>query len=485
MDVEHNINGVSLAVYAFTSFLLVLFAITLIYVACAKRYRLNWFEKNLLETADTAEMNVSQEALMIESEPGSSRSPSRDKFWVPHNLQRQASVENFDESSDDNSIHGSVVSSRATPPPSTSSPYPTTSSAAGPGAAGVASTSASSGAGVGAGPSLSPSLLATSPQPQSDHQPCIGTDRHIILTPAPPRPKVSSMHTKLDYRKIDTSLYQKPQKSLSEPEEYRGSVHLTIFYDPTSGNLSVRLIEAQDLQARDFSGTADPYAKIRLLPDKGNVWQTRIHRKTLNPFFDEDFVFDVKPTTIARRTLEIIIYDFDAYSRHLAIGGMKIPLAQIDLAEKIDFWKKLTPCAEPDAKVDLGELRVSLAYLPGAERLNVNIIEARNLRVVDLTRSSSDPYVRVQITGAEMKDKRKKKTSVQRNTVCPVFNELLHFSMNRETLSKCKVEFTVHHDGLLGTSELGRAVIVPEHEKYIFNDISSTTDTSRWLALSD
>ena len=62
-------------------------------------------------------------------------------------------------------------------------------------------------------------------------------------------------------------------------------------------------------------------------------------------------MFDVKPTTIARRTLEIIIYDFDAYSRHLAIGGMKIHLAQIDLAEKIDFWKKLTPCAEPDVKV--------------------------------------------------------------------------------------------------------------------------------------
>lgn len=27
----------------------------------------------------------------------------------------------------------------------------------------------------------------------------------------------------------------------------------------------------------------DPYAKIRLLPDKNNVWQTRIHRRTLNP----------------------------------------------------------------------------------------------------------------------------------------------------------------------------------------------------------
>lgn len=41
--------------------------------------------------------------------------------------------------------------------------------------------------------------------------------------------------------------------------------------------------QANDLQPRDFSGTADPYAKIRLLPDRMNFWQTKIHKKTLNP----------------------------------------------------------------------------------------------------------------------------------------------------------------------------------------------------------
>ncbi|KAG8335339.1 hypothetical protein J6590_070577 [Homalodisca vitripennis] len=46
---------------------------------------------------------------------------------------------------------------------------------------------------------------------------------------------------------------------------------------------------AHDLQARDFSGTADPYAKIRLLPDRSNVWQTRIHKRTLNPEVKEWF----------------------------------------------------------------------------------------------------------------------------------------------------------------------------------------------------
>lgn len=39
-------------VYAVASFVLVLLAVMLMYVACSRRYRLNWFEKNLLESAD-------------------------------------------------------------------------------------------------------------------------------------------------------------------------------------------------------------------------------------------------------------------------------------------------------------------------------------------------------------------------------------------------------------------------------------------------
>jgi len=44
------------ALYGLVSFLLVMLVVMLLYVACSKKYRLNWFEKNLLETAETAEM---------------------------------------------------------------------------------------------------------------------------------------------------------------------------------------------------------------------------------------------------------------------------------------------------------------------------------------------------------------------------------------------------------------------------------------------
>lgn len=42
-----------------------------------------------------------------------------------------------------------------------------------------------------------------------DVVPIARSDKHVILASAPVRPKVSSMQTKLDHTKIDTSLYQK------------------------------------------------------------------------------------------------------------------------------------------------------------------------------------------------------------------------------------------------------------------------------------
>lgn len=137
------------------------------------------------------------------------------------------------------------------------------------------------------------------------------------------------------------------------------------------------------------------------------MWQTRIHKRTLNPgdyfftgpmaimfnsfllsVFDEDFVFEVRPATIGRHTLEILVYDFDAYSRHVCIGGLKIALAHVDLSDKVDVWKLLND-EYLNAKVELGDLMISLSYLPSAERLTVVVIKARNLRVFDDTRNSS------------------------------------------------------------------------------------------------
>ena len=43
----------------------------------------------------------------------------------------------------------------------------------------------------------------------------------------------------------------------------------------------------------DKGKTSDPYVKVYILPDKKKKFQTKVHRKTLNPAFNETFIFKV------------------------------------------------------------------------------------------------------------------------------------------------------------------------------------------------
>lgn len=170
----------------------------------------------------------------------------------------------------------------------------------------------------------------------------------------------------------------------------------------------------------------------------------------IHTVFDEDFVFEERPALIGRRTIEILLYDFDSYSRHFCIGGTQIELGKLDLTHKIDMWQFLGAKTEQDSRFDeLGDVMVSMSYLPSAERLTVVLIKARNLKVVDMSRNSSDPYVKLSLLQNGKKIK-KKKSGVYRNTTCPVFNEALTFDIAKDILRTCTIEILVAHDSLLG-----------------------------------
>jgi synaptotagmin-1 len=68
-------------------------------------------------------------------------------------------------------------------------------------------------------------------------------------------------------------------------------------YDFNSNSLAVTVIKAEELPALDMGGTSDPYVKVFLLPDKKKKFETKVHRKTLNPEFNETFVFKVSAGT--------------------------------------------------------------------------------------------------------------------------------------------------------------------------------------------
>lgn len=99
-----------------------------------------------------------------------------------------------------------------------------------------------------------------------------------------------------------------------------GRLYFILKFDFDLEQLIIKIIKAEALPAKDFSGTSDPYVKIYLLPDRKTKHQTKVHCKTLNPVFEEVFLFPVVYTELPNRKLHFSIYDFDRFSRHDLIG---------------------------------------------------------------------------------------------------------------------------------------------------------------------
>lgn len=70
-----------------------------------------------------------------------------------------------------------------------------------------------------------------------------------------------------------------------------GKLHFAVRYDNDMEGLVVKVLEARDLPVKDVTGSSDPYVKVYLLPDRKRKFQTKVHRKNLNPIFNETFIF--------------------------------------------------------------------------------------------------------------------------------------------------------------------------------------------------
>ncbi|XP_072320660.1 synaptotagmin-9 [Eucyclogobius newberryi] len=247
------------------------------------------------------------------------------------------------------------------------------------------------------------------------------------------------------------------QRSLESDEGNRrggscGHLNFILKFDCDLEQLIVKIHKAENLPAKDFSGTSDPYVKIYLLPDRKTKHQTKVHRKTLNPIFDEVFLFPVAYSELPTRKLHFTVYDFDRFSRHDIIGQVVVDNF-LDLA---DFPRETKLCRDiqyvSSDNVDLGDLMFSLCYLPTAGRLTITMIKARNLKAMDIT-GASDPYVKVSLM-CEGRRLKKRKTSTKRNTLNPVYNEAIVFDVPPENIEQISLLIAVMDYDRVGHNEV-------------------------------
>ncbi|GAB1292592.1 Synaptotagmin-17 [Apodemus speciosus] len=250
------------------------------------------------------------------------------------------------------------------------------------------------------------------------------------------------------FRKFEPRLYSLDSNlddvdSLTDEEimsKYQlGMLHFSTQYDLLHNHLTVRVIEARDLPppishdgSRQDMAHSNPYVKICLLPDQKNSKQTGVKRKTQKPVFEERYTFEIPFLEAQRRTLLLTVVDFDKFSRHCVIGKVAVPLCEVDLVKGGHWWKALIPSSQNE--VELGELLLSLNYLPSAGRLNVDIIRAKQLLQTDVSQGSG--------------------------TIDPFYNESFSFKVPQEELENASLVFTVFGHNMKSSNDfIGRIVI--------------------------
>ncbi|XP_028929922.1 synaptotagmin-5 isoform X1 [Ornithorhynchus anatinus] len=238
----------------------------------------------------------------------------------------------------------------------------------------------------------------------------------------------------------------KPEK---EPERL-GRLQYSLDYDFQSSQLMVGVLQAADLAALDIGGTSDPYVKVFLLPDKKKKHETKVHRKTLNPIFGETFSFKIPYAELGGKVLVMAVYDFDRFSKHDAIGEVRVPMSSVDLARPIEEWRDLQS-AEKEEQEKLGDICFSLRYVPTAGKLTVIVLEAKNLKKMDVG-GLSDPYVKIHLLQGGKRLK-KKKTTIKKNTLNPYYNESFSFEVPFEQIQRVQVALTVLDYDKLGKNE--------------------------------
>ncbi|KAK7916516.1 hypothetical protein WMY93_012277 [Mugilogobius chulae] len=223
-------------------------------------------------------------------------------------------------------------------------------------------------------------------------------------------------------------------------KKYRGKLLYSLEYNTTQSELTVGIKQADSLKAMDLGGSSDPYVKVYICPEKDKTCETKVLKNTLTPVFNEQFTFQITKDSLMQSTVVMQVYDFNRFSKHNIIGEIRLQLENFDWKSIIEEWQDLSEPSKHE-EGNLGEICFSLRYVPTANKLTVVILEAKNLKPMDIG-GSSDPYVKVQLTLDKRKWK-KRKTSVKKKTLAPYFNESFTFTVTFEQIQRVNLVIAV------------------------------------------
>ncbi|XP_038618759.1 rabphilin-3A isoform X1 [Tachyglossus aculeatus] len=134
------------------------------------------------------------------------------------------------------------------------------------------------------------------------------------------------------------ALYEEEQVDRAGEIEERGKILVSLMYSTQQGGLIVGIVRCVHLAAMDANGYSDPFVKLWLKPDMGKKakHKTQIKKKTLNPEFNEEFFYDIKHSDLAKKSLDISVWDYDIGKSNDYIGGCQLGITA--KGERLKHW---------------------------------------------------------------------------------------------------------------------------------------------------
>ncbi|XP_066993259.1 synaptotagmin-4 isoform X2 [Anabrus simplex] len=132
----------------------------------------------------------------------------------------------------------------------------------------------------------------------------------------------------------------------------RGELLVSLCWQPAANRLTVVVLKARNLPKMDVTGLADPYVKMYLLYNNQRIAKKKTHvkRRTLNPVFNESFVFTIPAGAegLDNVSLEFLLLDWDRVTKNEVIGRLELGSAK-STGSALHHWNEV--CNSPRRQI--------------------------------------------------------------------------------------------------------------------------------------
>ncbi|XP_071504110.1 synaptotagmin-like protein 4 isoform X6 [Diadema antillarum] len=264
-----------------------------------------------------------------------------------------------------------------------------------------------------------------------------------------------------------------------------GDINFGLNYNFKTNVFEIKIHGCRDLVPIDAKrNKSDPYVKTYLLPDKSknSKRKTKMRKGTINPHYDENLRYNISQSELETRTLSIAVWHYDRFGHNMFLGEVPLSLDAVQFSNYPMKWHQLqarAPASDAKPISYKGDIIIALMFEtpptdenknanetgtpskrkskkgqksnPVGGTLKVHVKEARNLTAAR-PNGSANPYVKLYLEPDRSKGG-KKKTSVMKNTINPVYEQGFDFpNITEEILKERALEVGIWDHEPVGTS---------------------------------